>query len=102
MPLLFQAIWMLFGGEEWMSKWVQLGLSSLVQFYVGWNFYILAGKALRSFSSNMFVLVILGTSTAYIYSLILVLFAVPRELYFDTSAVIITLVLLGHFFGRSK
>jgi Cu+-exporting ATPase len=97
MPLLFQAIWMLFGGEEWMSKWVQLGLSSLVQFYVGWNFYILAGKALRSFSSNMFVLVILGTSTAYIYSLILVLFAVPRELYFDTSAVIITLVLLGHF-----
>lgn len=86
-----------------MNPWFQLLLATPVQFVVGAAFYEGAYKALRNGSANMDVLVALGTSAAYFYSLYLTLgwFAdgssvhhVPG-LYFETSAVLITLVVLG-------
>lgn len=92
--------------EFLMNPWVQLALATPVQFYVGGQFYIAAYKALRNKSANMDVLVSLGTSAAYFYSLYLTFeWAVSDpmhrhtpEMYFETSAVLITLVILGKLF----
>lgn len=79
-----------------MNPWLQLTLATPVQFIIGAPFYIGAYKSLRSGSANMDVLVALGTSAAYFYSVAEMLIhpAMPN-LYFETSAVLITLVLLG-------
>jgi Cu+-exporting ATPase len=81
---------------------VQLLLATPVQFYIGGPFYLGAYRALRNKSANMDVLVALGTSVAYVYSLYEALktLAVPGyapRLYFETSAVLITLVLVGKY-----
>ncbi|SDW46390.1 Cu+-exporting ATPase [Marinococcus luteus] len=82
-----------------MNPWVQVGLATPVQFVIGSTFYRSAYKSLRSGSANMDVLVALGTSAAYFYSLYFVLTGNASEgLYFETSAVIITLILLGKWF----
>jgi len=85
-----------------LNPWVQLALATPVQFVVGGPFYIGAYKALRNRSANMDVLVALGTSAAYFYSLYLTIgwaFAPGAHhappLYFETGAVLITLIVLG-------
>ncbi|MGE8205589.1 heavy metal translocating P-type ATPase [Heyndrickxia sp. NPDC080065] len=98
--------------DMFMNPWVQLALATPVQFVVGKQFYISAFKALRNKSANMDVLVSLGTSAAYFYSLYLSIMSIGSEthmvdLYFETSAVLITLILLGKLFeakakGRSS
>lgn len=55
--------------EAFMNPWVQLALAAPVQFIVGWPFYVGAYKALKNKSANMDVLVALGTSAAFFYSL---------------------------------
>lgn len=71
-------------------------LATPVQFYTGWDFYIGAWKSLKSGSANMDVLVSLGSSIAYLYSVGVLLFpALGTHVYFETSAVIITLIKLG-------
>lgn len=75
--------------------WVQFLLATPVQFYVGGHFYKDAYKALRGGSANMAVLVALGTSAAYFYSLVLTLMGSNGPLYFEASAIIITLIVLG-------
>lgn len=91
-----------------MNPWVQLALATPVQFVVGKQFYIGAYKALRNKSANMDVLVALGTSAAYFYSLYLTILSISSashmvELYYETSAVLITLILLGKLFeARAK
>ncbi|GED52833.1 heavy metal translocating P-type ATPase [Brevibacillus borstelensis] len=95
-----------------MNPWVQLALATPVQFVVGKQFYVGAYKALRNKSANMDVLVALGTSAAYFYSLYMAIQSIGTgahmiELYFETSAVLITLILLGKLFeakakGRSS
>ncbi|MEW9702059.1 heavy metal translocating P-type ATPase [Paenibacillus sp. SI8] len=91
--------------ELLMNPWVQLALATPVQFYIGRQFYIAAYKALRNKSANMDVLVSLGTSAAYFYSLYLTINWATQsghhhapEMYFETSAVLITLVILGKLF----
>jgi len=86
--------------ELLMNPWFQLALATPVQFYIGKPFYVGAYKALRSGSANMDVLVSLGTSAAYLYSLYLTIDWYVRgghmpSLYFETSAILITLVILG-------
>nr|WP_179124022.1 heavy metal translocating P-type ATPase [Marinococcus halophilus] len=89
----------LWSPEVLMNPWVQLGIATPVQFIIGSTFYRSAYKSLRSGSANMDVLVALGTSAAYFYSLYFVLTGNTSEgLYFETSAVIITLILLGKWF----
>lgn len=95
-----------------MNPWVQLALATPVQFIIGGQFYVGAYKALRNKSANMDVLVALGTSAAYFYSLYLSIASLSSEahmveLYFETSAVLITLIILGKLFeakakGRSS
>lgn len=90
------------------NPWVQAVLAGIIQFYIGAPFYTGAFRALQNKSANMDVLVALGTSAAYFYSL----FGAIRwtiepgytpELYFETSAVLITLILLGKLFeARAK
>lgn len=92
--------------DIFMNPWMQLILATPVQFYIGRQFYIGAYKALRNGSANMDVLVSLGTSAAYFYSLYLTidwyLAGAPAHhgpsLYYETSAVLITLVLMGKLF----
>ncbi|GGE73498.1 heavy metal translocating P-type ATPase [Priestia taiwanensis] len=87
--------------EILMNPWVQFILATPVQFYIGKQFYVGAYKALRNKSANMDVLVALGTSAAYFYSLYLTLVAPPGHhisLYYETSAVLITLIILGKLF----
>ncbi len=86
--------------EAFMNPWVQLALAAPVQFIVGWPFYEGAYKALKNKSANMDVLVALGTSAAFFYSLyesIQSAFQGTHEaaLYYETSAVLITLIVLG-------
>ncbi|MFS0615322.1 heavy metal translocating P-type ATPase [Lederbergia ruris] len=87
-----------------MNPWVQLALATPVQFIVGAQFYRGAYKALRNKSANMDVLVALGTSVAYFYSIFLGIewqmngqVGMP-VLYFEAASVIITLVILGKLF----
>jgi len=82
---------------------VQLALATPVQFVIGYRFYKHAFKSIRSGSPSMDVLVALGTSAAYLYSIYNGFFrSLPAgqnpALYFEASAIIITLVLLGKLF----
>jgi P-type Cu+ transporter len=86
--------------EMFMNPWVQWALATPVQFIVGRQFYVGAYKALRNGSANMDVLVSLGTSAAYFYSVYLLIRSIGTdshmvELYFETSSVLITLIILG-------
>ncbi len=86
-----------------MNPYTQWVLATPVQFGIGWTFYRGAYFALRNKSANMDVLVALGTSSAYLYSVYLVLIGSNHGLYFETSAVLITLILLGKLFeARAK
>ena len=77
-------------------NWVFFLLASPVQFYTGWDYYVGGIKSIRNRSANMDVLVALGSSVAYFYSLALLFFPVLGDhVYFETSAVIITLIKLG-------
>lgn len=77
-----------------MNPYVQLVLATPVQFIAGWPFYRGAYAALKNGSANMDVLVALGTSAAYFYSIANMLTSNPH-LYFETSAILITLIILG-------
>ncbi|MDI3489004.1 MAG: P-type Cu+ transporter [Thauera sp.] len=96
MPAMF-GLWP--GGEvhhDLVPRWLQMLLATPVQFWIGARFYRGAWASLRGGGANMDVLVALGTSMAYFYSLVVTL-ANRHDLhvYFEASAMIITLVLLG-------
>jgi Cu+-exporting ATPase len=77
-------------------NWLFLFLATPVQFYTGWDYYVGSWKNLRNRTANMDVLVALGSSVAYFYSLsLLVIPSLGDHVYFETSAVIITLIKLG-------
>lgn len=81
--------------SAWVN-WLFFLLATPVQFYTGWGFYSGGWKSVRAGSANMDVLVALGASAAYFYSTaVLVLPGVGAHVYFETSAVIITLIKLG-------
>ncbi|MFP1983921.1 heavy metal translocating P-type ATPase [Lonsdalea quercina] len=102
-PLLFEMAAMFFGQAHWLPGWFQWLLATPVQFWCGRHFYRRAWSALRSGTANMDVLVTLGTSVAYLSSLMTLLMSEHGDLYFEASAAIITLVLLGKLLeGRAK
>ena len=81
--------------HAWVN-WLFWLLATPVQFYTGWDYYVSGLKSLRNRSANMDVLVALGSSTAYVYSLaVLLLPHLGGHVYFETSAVIITLIKMG-------
>lgn len=88
--------------QPWFG-WLMLALAIPVQFYVGWQYYIGAFKALRNRSANMDVLIAMGTSAAFFYSLPITFGWLMGHVYYETAAVIITLIKLGKFLeARAK
>lgn len=81
------------------NGYFQWALATVVQFYIGRRFYVNAYKSLRGGGANMDVLIALGTSAAYFYSIYHVLIG-SDQLYFESSAVVITLILLGKLFEK--
>ena len=77
------------------SAFILFLLATPVQFIIGWDFYRGAWSALKNGSANMDSLIALGTSAAYAYSVYLLFFTQEMVQYFEVSAVLITLVLLG-------
>lgn len=97
--------------DLFMNPWIQMLLATPIQFIIGKQFYVAAYKSLRSGSANMDVLVAMGTSAAYFYSAYQAIVTAGSHhgphLYFETSAILITLILLGKLFeakakGRSS
>ena len=100
LPMLLQPL-----GVHWMlPAWVQFLLATPVQFFLGARFYVAAWKAVRAAAGNMDLLVALGTSAGYGLSVYQWLMAAPGSmphLYFEASAVVIALVLLGKYLESS-
>ncbi len=97
-PLMVSMFFHMFNLHKFMlNGYIQWALASVVQFYVGKRYYINAYKNLKNKSTNMDVLIAFGTSMAYFYSVYKVLIG-SVDVYFDSSAMIITLILLGKFF----
>src|SRR5579859_3513871 len=98
----------------WLFNWAGLPwlfwvLATPVQFYVGWQYYVGAYKSLRNGSANMDVLIAMGTSVAFVYSLAVLvaqtlgITGVGEHVYFETAAVIIVLIVLGKYLeARAK
>lgn len=84
-----------------MGDWLKWALVTIVQFVIGKRFYVAAARALRNRSTNMDVLVALGTSASYFYSVGALLYGALTGFwsttYFETSAMLITFVLLGKY-----
>lgn len=80
----------------WM-EWLFFALATPVQFYVGLSYYVNGYKSLRNGSANMDVLVAMGSSAAYFYSLAALLGLFQGHGYFETAAVIITLIRVGKY-----
>lgn len=84
-----------------MGDWLNWILVTIVQFVIGKRFYIAAFRALRNGSTNMDVLVALGTTASYVYSVYALLYGAITGFwsptYFETSAMLITFVLLGKY-----
>jgi len=107
LPLVLPMFGLLFGKHWMLDGWVQLILATPVQFWLGARFYRAGWKALKSGSGNMDLLVALGTSAAYGLSIYHLFFAsgahTQMQLYFETSAAVMTLILLGKFLeSRAK
>jgi len=83
--------------------WLMWAVATPVQFYVGGQYYVGAYKSLRNRSANMDVLIAMGSSVAYFYSIFVTLNIISGHVYFETAAVIITLIRLGKFLeARAK
>ncbi|GAC1318187.1 MAG: copper-translocating P-type ATPase CopA1 [Collimonas sp.] len=98
LPLILPMLLTPFGGSWALPGWWQLALATPVQFWLGARFYRAGWRALKAGTGNMDLLVALGTSAAYGLSLYLLLAAAHgamAHLYFEASAAVITLVLLG-------
>jgi Cu+-exporting ATPase len=96
LPLLAQMMFM-FGGahDDLLPRWLQMALATPVQFWIGRRFYTGAWNALRGGAANMDVLVALGTSIAWLFSAVVTIESLHHHIYFEASAAIITLVLMG-------
>ena len=105
-PLLAGMAGHLFGQRWMLPGWAQFALATPVQFWLGWRFYAAGWKAARALAGNMDLLVALGTSAAWGLSTYAWLAAAPGQqpdLYFETSALLITFILLGKWLeARAK
>jgi Cu+-exporting ATPase len=106
LPLVVPMVTGLFGGHWMLPGWVQFVLATPIQFWLGARFYRAGWKAVRAKAGNMDLLVALGTSAAYglsVYQILINDTNAMLHLYFEASAVVITLVLLGKWLeARAK
>ncbi len=104
-PLVIGMLPMMLGtGHAWIGPWTQAALATGVLAVSGSRFYREAWQALRGGGANMAVLVSLGTSAAYFYSLWMVIAGNGHgHLYFEAAAVVLTLIMLGKYLeARAK
>jgi P-type Cu+ transporter len=80
---------------ELLPRWLQLALATPVQFVIGRRFYVGAWRSLRGGGANMDTLIVLGTSIAWLWSAAVTALGSNEHVYFEASAAIVTLVLLG-------
>ncbi|PKF63649.1 copper-translocating P-type ATPase [Psychromonas sp. psych-6C06] len=98
LPFMISMLVMLFSGSHhFLPRNLEFLLATPVQFYIGAHFYQGAWKSLQNRSANMDLLVALGTSAAYFYSLYVLIFGTIQPLYFESSTLVITLVTLGKY-----
>jgi Cu+-exporting ATPase len=112
LPLVLAMVANWLGWQGQLSGWLQLALATPVQFWLGWRFYKAGWSALKAGAGNMDLLVALGTSAAYGLSVYLLFtqssttnqaHAAMQHLYFETSTIVITLILLGKWLeSRAK
>lgn len=106
LPLIAPMLAQFFGVEWMLNGWAQMVLATPVQFWLGWRFYLSGWKAVKARAGNMDLLVALGTSAAFglsAYQLIQNGGGHGLHLYFEASAAVITLVLLGKWLeARAK
>jgi Cu+-exporting ATPase len=96
LPLVLQMLAMGPNHGDVLPRWLQLALATPVQFWFGWRFYTGAWNALRGGGANMDVLVSLGTTMAWLFSAVVTVFGLHGlHVYFEASASVITLVMLG-------
>ncbi|MCU0972870.1 MAG: heavy metal translocating P-type ATPase, partial [Burkholderiales bacterium] len=96
LPLVLQMFAMGSSHGDLLPRWLQLSLATPVQFWFGWRFYTGAWHALRGGGANMDVLVALGTTMAWLFSAVVTVFGLQGlHVYFEASAAVITLVMLG-------
>ncbi|MEA5620045.1 heavy metal translocating P-type ATPase [Cronbergia sp. UHCC 0137] len=92
------------------NSWVQLVLTTPIQFWCGGSFYSRGWKSLKHHTATMDTLIALGTGAAYLYSLIVTLFpglfinqGLEAHVYYEVAAIVVTLILLGRFLeGRAR
>jgi Cu+-exporting ATPase len=102
-PFLVEMGGMVTGQHHVLPLWLQLALATPVQFVSGARFYRGAWHALRGGAANMDVLIALGTTIAWAYSAAVTLGGLPYDVYFESGAVVIALVLLGKWLeARAK
>ena len=96
MAFMFGAAGDMNSHDDVLPRWLQLLLATPVQFWIGWRFYVGGFNTIRGGAGNMDVLVALGTSMAWAYSLVVTVWNLHlQHVYFEASATVITLVLLG-------
>jgi Cu+-exporting ATPase len=99
LPLVGQMLFMFGTGADAhadvLPRWLQLALATPVQFWIGWRFYVGGFNAIRGGSGNMDVLVALGTTMAWVFSTVVTVLDLHQHVYFEASATVITLVLMG-------
>jgi Cu+-exporting ATPase len=99
LPLVGQMLFMFGSGvdahADILPRWLQLALATPVQFWIGWRFYVGGFNAIRGGAGNMDVLVALGTTMAWVFSTVVTVLDLHEHVYFEASATVITLVLLG-------
>lgn len=87
----------------WLPHYLQFAFATLIQFAFGWHFYVGSYYSLKRLSANMDLLIALGTTAAYTFSTVVYFANLSENLYFDSSAWIITLILIGRLIEtRSK
>jgi len=93
LPLLIFSMAML--GPHASRSWIELALATPVVLWAGWPFFVRAWQSLVTRNLNMFTLIGLGVGVAYVYSVYAAVFGQGLDVYFESAAMIVTLVLLG-------
>ena len=103
LPLILEMFFMWFSSEVRIPLWMQFVCASIVQIVGGRRFYLSSYQALLAKIANMDVLIALGTTAAYVYSVVIFVFQWELPVYFESSASIILLILFGRFLeSRTK
>ena len=96
-PFWLAMISMLFSETHLLNPWFQFALATPLQFIIGARFYVGAWKSIKGRSANMDLLVVLGTSAAYFFSLYMLFKGDFQHLYFESSSLVIVLIRLGKY-----